>query len=151
MVIKLYNTASENIRIEKVLTGEVSLTGNLKDECSIKEPVVLVEGIHINKNYAYIPEFNRYYYVLSDTKIVRGNITELHLRCDPLKSFASEIKALPADIERSETIYDIYLPDPEIKAETNYDVVTHRIGDKSFTDFHIIAGFNTGICQPATS
>ena len=64
MDIKLYYNTSDNKTIRKNLINEFSLTGTLRDSCSLIEPVINIESSNVLRfNYAYIPDFQRYYFV----------------------------------------------------------------------------------------
>lgn len=90
MIITLYNNSSEPNKISKHLTPiNMALSGSLRNESEIVNPVVLIEGDISslqNANYARIEAFGRYYYI-TEMKSVRSNIVELHLHTDVLMSF----------------------------------------------------------------
>ena len=91
MQIKFYKNSSEKNKIGKSLSSELTLNGNLRDECSITSPSILVESTSlVNYNYCYIPEFKRYYFI-SDITSVRNNLWRVSLKCDVLESFKSDI------------------------------------------------------------
>lgn len=85
-----FNTSAKNA-IGKSLTNELSLTGTLRDECSIINPEFMVEAANLSSyNYCYIPQFNRYYFV-NNIISVRNNLWRVILHVDVLESFKSEI------------------------------------------------------------
>ena len=91
MQIKFYKNYSEKNKIGKSLSSELTLNGNLRDECSITSPSILVEATSlVDYNYCYIPEFKRYYFI-SDITSVRNNLWRVSLKCDVLESFKSDI------------------------------------------------------------
>lgn len=92
MVIKLYKTASEKNRLNKTITNEISLTGYLREECSVTNPVIKIEQSENLSlyNYAYIEDFGRYYYI-SDIKTIRNNLWELSLNIDVLMTYKNNI------------------------------------------------------------
>ena len=91
MQIKFYKNSSEKNKIGKSLSSELTLNGNLRDECSITSPSILVEATSlVDYNYCYIPEFKRYYFI-SDITSVRNNLWRVSLKCDVLESFKSGI------------------------------------------------------------
>lgn len=99
MELVLYKTADENSKLEKTLSEEVSLVGALKDGCSITAPSIMLQQNPIGYNYAYIPAFNRYYYIKNIT-VVRKNIFMISLSVDVLMSFKNEIKELSGVVSR---------------------------------------------------
>ena len=91
MNITFYKNSSEKEKIGKSLSGGLTLSGNLRDECSITSPSILVEATSlVDYNYCYIPEFKRYYFI-SDITSVRNNLWRVSLKCDVLESFKSDI------------------------------------------------------------
>ena len=93
MIIKLFNTTDSNNTIGKTLTDEQSFDITFKDTFDIINPIVLLKSnVPIIKNYAYIPEFGRYYFITS-IQIQPNNIYKLYLECDVLESFKNDILA----------------------------------------------------------
>ena len=91
MNITFYKNSSEKEKIGKSLSSGLTLSGNLRDECSITSPNILVEATSlVDYNYCYIPEFKRYYFI-SDITSVRNNLWRVSLKCDVLESFKSDI------------------------------------------------------------
>ena len=91
MNITFYKNSSEKEKIGKSLSSGLTLSGNLRDECSITSPSILVESTSlVDYNYCYIPEFKRYYFI-SDIVSVRNNLWRVSLKCDVLESFKSDI------------------------------------------------------------
>lgn len=92
MILKLYKSNSERNCVTKVLSNELSLEGTLRHETSIKTPVITIAGdvSIIGYNYAFIVEFNRYYFI-TDIKSIRNGIWEVSFLCDVLMSFKTDI------------------------------------------------------------
>ena len=91
MQINFYKNSSEKNKIGKFLSSVLTLNGNLRDECSITSPSILVEATSlVDYNYCYIPEFKRYYFI-SDIVSVRNNLWRVSLKCDVLESFKYDI------------------------------------------------------------
>ena len=103
MVLKLYKNNSERNCVTKTLSNELSLNGTLRHETSIKTPVITIVGNDsiIGYNYAFIVEFNRYYFI-TDIKSVRNGIWELSLLCDVLMSFKDDILSSFAVIDQTQ-------------------------------------------------
>lgn len=68
------------------------------------------------KNYAYIPDFNRYYFVV-DIVSVRSGLWLFKLKCDVLMSFKDDIYDLECIVARNETTYNLMLSDSKMKFE----------------------------------
>ena len=93
MILKLYNTSDSNNTIGKTLQDEETYDITFKDTFDILNPVILLKSsTPILKNYAYIPEFSRYYFITS-IQIQPNKIYRLYLECDVLESFKNDILA----------------------------------------------------------
>lgn len=113
MDIKLYYNSSDNRCISKQLQNEFSISGTLREETSIINPIITIKNsIPIRYNYVYIPEFKRYYYI-NNIDSVRNNIWKLHLQVDPLMSFKGDILALKVVVEKQSLLEngDEYIDD----------------------------------------
>jgi hypothetical protein len=132
----LVNTDPPN-KITKNPTDPVALAGNLVEGTSISDPDIRIEyNGYPPGNYAYIPEFGRYYYIKDVTSENTG-LWRLHLHVDPLKSFASQILANKAVIARSADTFNLYLEDSRYKAYADPIVVT-RVFPNGFNTFQYV-------------
>lgn len=103
MDINLYKNHSEKNKIGKSLTGEVTYSGSLRDETSVINPVILLEAENLSQyNYAYIPQFHRYYFI-RDIVSVRTGLWRVTLDVDVLESYKTGIKNLNVILSDSET------------------------------------------------
>lgn len=101
------SSAEEN-RLDKTsfLSAYEWIAGTLREESSIISPSITIEyGSFPKWNYAYIPNFNRYYFI-TDIVSVRLNLWRISFRVDPLMSFKDHIKGSSALIERNEFTFD---------------------------------------------
>jgi len=93
MILKLYNTSDSNNTIGKTLIDEETFDITFKGEFDIINPIILLKSdAPILKNYAYIPEFDRYYFITS-IQIQPNRIYELFLECDVLETYKEDILA----------------------------------------------------------
>lgn len=87
MQITLYNNLSPTNKITKNITPVLELTGALRGEADIVNPTIRIYAPNLPYfNYAYIPEFRRYYY-LRNARAVRNDMFDITLQSDPLMSF----------------------------------------------------------------
>lgn len=122
MTINLYKTLSEVNKVTKILTDEISLTGTLRDVSSVMNPRIRIEEDNIaDYNYAYIPEFGRYYFI-TNIDSIRNNIWEVAMRVDVLMTYADEIKANTAVIARNSNLWNLYYQDEQFKI-LNYETI----------------------------
>jgi len=116
--ITLYITNSGDDYFDKVLTGGVTVNCDFKDPVDKENPVIFITGgaSYVGYNYAYIPEFGRYYWM----KPVTGNANTITFQgeSDPLMSFKDQIRACPAVVARNPWHFDLYLPDNKLPIET---------------------------------
>ena len=119
----MFNNEPMN-KISKTPQELFELTGTLRDESSIVDPVILVEhNKPISANYAYIAEFNRYYYI-RDIESVRAGLWRISMHTDVLKTFSEGILNSPCIVAKSSSKYNLYLNDPDYKCQQNDIVMT---------------------------
>lgn len=127
------SSAEEN-RLDKTafLSAYEWIGGTLREESSIIAPTITVEhGSFPNWNYAYIPNFNRYYFI-TDIVSVRLNIWRISFRCDPLMSFKEIIRETKAMVARNEFDFDVRVNDdiyPAIYGKEVEEYDAAEIGD----------------------
>lgn len=79
-------------------------SGTLREETSVISPVVLMELENPSGyNYAYIPEFSRYYFI-SDMVSVRKGLWRISMKVDVLESFKNYILDLGVILSDSENM-----------------------------------------------
>ena len=122
MTIKLYKTPSEVNKVTKVLNDELELTGELRESSSVITPIIKIEDNDLTDyNYAYIPDFGRYYFITNITS-VRNGLWEVAMRVDVLMTYADEIKANTAVIARNSNLWNLYYQDEQFKI-LNYETI----------------------------
>lgn len=119
MNIKFYYNASDNRCINKTISDEFSVSGTMRDATSIINPIISVKNDGVLRyNYAYIPEFQRYYYI-TNVESVRNGMWSLHLQVDPLMSFKADILALKVVVSKQslKSNGDEYIDDGSLVAD----------------------------------
>lgn len=101
MQVVFYRNSSEDRHVNKKLTNVDTFDVELKDSCSVQNPVLLLSK-YSNSNYCYISDFGRYYYI-DDITQIRKNLWQYTLRCDVLMSLKNDILNSKAIIERTES------------------------------------------------
>lgn len=143
MTIKLYNNESETNKIGKSLLNEFIMTGTLRDECDLMHPVVRVTDITPDpmdiyfKNYMYIQEFNRYYFI-EKIEVLRQGLWQITGRVDVLETFKEHILNQTAVIKRQASIYNLYLTDEKFKTYQFERVQTKVFADMFQKDLSIL-------------
>lgn len=96
----------------------------LKDGCSIITPrIELHTATNLNAfNYAHIGDFNRYYFI--DNIEYYRDVVVLHMRCDTLATYKSEIGSSSEYVLRSASNYNGTITDSlyPVKAQTTFQV-----------------------------
>lgn len=94
----------------KSLSNMNIFSGSLKDETRVTNPVILMELENpIGFNYAYIPEFGRYYFI-DDIISVRTGLWKISMKVDVLESFKNYIRGISVILSDStETGKEHYL------------------------------------------
>ncbi len=121
MTIVLYNNASAVNAVNKELSQLASLSGTLREESSIIDPVITMAGIgeHLTEaNYAHIEEFGRYYFI-TNVESVRNGLWRVSMHVDVLYTYAEQIVLNDAIIERNENEYDLKLNDGLFQTQQN--------------------------------
>lgn len=137
--ITLQVNNSEKNRLNKSITDIVTLTGTLRAETSIIDPVIVVEGdlsSFVNCNYMTINAFNRKYFV-NNIRSIRNNLFEITAHVDVLTTYAPQIRENSAIIARQEKKWNLYLNDGVFKTYQNPYIVTKAF-PSGFTEQHFI-------------
>ena len=139
MTIKLYNNVSDKNVLDKQITQVGSdITVTLRDDCSVVNPVIKVEGLAANitgVNYAYIQEFNRYYYINNIT--CTGPFFELQMHVDVLKTYANEIRQNKVIVSRQQKKYNLYLQDGVFKTYSQPHIQVAQF-PSGFSGYHFV-------------
>lgn len=103
MNIKLYYNSSEDNKLTKVLTNELSVEGTLRDRSDLLNPEILMYGVDFTiYNYAYIPLFGRYYFIRG-YDIYRNDMYVVNMEIDVLHTYREGIKTLPSILMETES------------------------------------------------
>lgn len=139
--ITLQTSTSETNRLDKTLTDIATLTGTLRQETSIIDPVILIEGDltdYTTCNYCTIPTFGRSYFV-TNIRSIRDNLIEITAHVDVLGSFSAEIRANRAIVSRQANTWNLYLNDGVFKVYQNPVVLTREFPSGFTTHSYVLA------------
>lgn len=132
---------SDKIVLDKDITGVATISGTLKNETSIIDPIILIEGDisnYISCNYMTIPIFGRSYFI-RDIKSIRSNLFEIHAHIDVLTTYAAAIRANTAIIHRQENLWNLYLDDGSFRTYQNPMVLTKEFPSGFTTQEFVLA------------
>lgn len=136
-------SSSEKNKLDKSLTTIDTLTGVLREDSSIIDPVIVVEkdlSYLTACNYMTIESFGRSYFVTNIVSI-EGGLTELHGHCDVLSSFKTQIRSNYALIKNSERNWNLYLNDGSFRTYQYPYIYTKKFsgGFPQSNDTYILA------------
>lgn len=134
MLVNFMNNSSPENAVNKVVSTSKSAECDLKGNCSILNPVLIVQDLNIlNCNYAQIPDFGGRYYFVTDIITLNSSTLEVHLSVDVLMSFKSDILKSVAIVARNENMFDRYIPDPKFTIYS-YERIQTKVFPNAFPD-----------------
>lgn len=139
--ISLQVNSSERERLTKSLSEIMSVSGVLKSETSIIDPVIMIEcdlSDVVNCNYMTIPAFGRSYFV-NNIRSVRNGLVEFSCHVDVLSTYASAIRANRAIVRRQQNNWNLYLNDGSFKVYQNPKVLTKAFPSGFTTQEFVLA------------
>lgn len=139
--ITLQVNKSERERLSKDIDAITTVSGVLKTETSIIDPVIMIEcdlDAVVNCNYMTIPAFGRSYFV-NNIRSIRNGLVEFSCHVDVLSSFASAIRGNTAIIKKQENDWNLYLNDGSFKVYQNPNVLTKAFPSGFTTQEFVLA------------
>lgn len=127
--VTLQTNSSPKNQLDKSLTNISTVSGVLKEDSSIVDPVIIFRlnnaqmALMPSANYMTIPTFGRSYFI-TDILFVNNVMAEVHAHCDVLTSYATAIRANEAIIYRQENDWNLYLDDGSFQVYNNPNVLT---------------------------
>lgn len=145
MTIEFYVNQSEKNRLDKTLVSAFNLNGELKEDCSIIDPVIKIAAdvsTMASVNYLYIASFGRYYFI-NNVISINNDICEVHAHVDVLSTYKDEIRAQRAVVSRQEKKWNLYLNDGVFKTYQNPYIITKAFSS-GFTSQHFVLSIAGG-------
>lgn len=139
--ISLQRNNSERNKVTKDVENIMTVSGELKTETSIVDPVILIEcdlSAVTGCNYVSIPTFGRSYFV-NNIRSIRSGLVEFSCHVDVLSSFAAQIKQNTAIIRKQENNWNLYLNDGSFKIYQNPNVLTKAFPSGFTTQEFVLA------------
>ena len=130
MQITLYNSSSMPNVINKAKTVIETLQGDLKENVNRENVVVTIPytSAYASINYAYIPEFERFYFVSVDC--IDGQRLRLTMHSDALSSFWNRYKYSPCIAKRSSSNYNPAIRDDMIAFKPEPIIIRRKTSAK---------------------
>lgn len=125
--IKLYNVSDDPRKLNKTLTGEAEVK-NVRptDIVDLMNPSFILDynENYTTKNYLWAAApFNRFYFI-TDMMIDIGKKIVISCSADVLYTYRADIERINANIVRSESEKEHYLPDPDYKVLSGFQNFT---------------------------
>lgn len=140
MNVRFYKNFVKKYNSTKRPTGAYTeLDCKMKEECSVKNPVLYIDGIDLDFNYCI---FNNRYYFVEDIILNKNNIYEIRCSIDILATYKPNISSYIAFVERSSSTYDPYLNDKELSQSSN--IVTSDVAETNLTGLNIGTDWDNG-------
>ena len=156
MQIIFYTCTAERNRVDKTsyLSKREDLTGTLRDSTSIVNTAVTVQLDSAPEfNYAYIPEFKRYYFI-TDITAVSNKLWFISMTCDVLMTYRKAIRNCEGFIDRCENVYNLKIPDNKMVFENGEDIELTVIPNTYLHDTEysfVLQGFGVYVGAPMTT
>lgn len=135
MEIKLYKNSSDKNVVDKSITLLATYSdATLKEDSGIDELSIIINNNWNNVdsiNYAYITEFNRYYFV-SQPILLKGGRMELPLTIDPLMSLKDQLLQTTQLIGRQEYKQSKYQSDGQMPTNVKKTIDVQQFTQGTF-------------------
>ena len=139
--IVLQRNNSERNKVTKDVSDLLTVSGKLKTETSIIDPVIMIEcdlSAVTGCNYMTIQTFGRSYFV-NNIRSIRTGLVEFSCHVDVLSSFADEIRGNIAIVRKQENKWNLYLNDGSFKIYQNPNVLTKAFPSGFTTQEFVLA------------
>lgn len=139
--IELQVNSSERNRLTKSISTIATVSGVLKEDTSIIDPVIKIEcdlSSFTGCNYMTIPAFGRSYFV-NNIRSIRNGLVEFSCHVDVLSTFAGQIRNNRAITKRQENKWNLYLNDGSFKVYQNPMVLTKAFPSGFTTQEFVLA------------
>lgn len=124
--VLLQTNTSERIKVDKALSTVATVSGTMRDDSSITDPVFLLDTTletMANVNYLTVAAFGRSYF-LGSPVLITNKLIEVSGHVDVLSSFKTTLRQQTAIIKRQKDLYNLMLNDGSIHAYQNPHVIT---------------------------
>lgn len=113
-----YNMSDSRVINKNIAAGE-TFQGQARDEVDVMNPVIRFDKSDVLRyNYAYIPQFQRYYDI-TDRTAFREGLWDVSFAVDVLMSFRGDISQLAVVVDKQSMLEngDEYIDDSSLVAE----------------------------------
>lgn len=150
--LTLYNCTAERIRADKnaYLSDAVNLVGTCRGDCSIIDPVIIIDttkDVINSHNYCYFDQTKRYYFI-QNVVAINSKLYELHLHADALMNWRKAMRNSTGYCTRNEFAFNQFYADARnprdvIKEKKIFDA-TMRTQFSPFVQIAVVTTYGTG-------
>lgn len=135
MTINLYNISDDPRKVVKNLGTATALTCELLYPSDLLKPTIRISATNwsASRNYMYIPDFNRYYFI-TDVTYENGGAVTIQGRVDPLMSYSTAVMGLSVNVIRQEFAGLTNIVDNQVTITPKQDITFVK---SSLTPFNI--------------
>lgn len=134
MVVNFMKNSSPQNQVTKSVSSTQPVDCNLKGNCSVINPVFIVNNVNITSfNYAQVNDLGGRYYFIDDIITLNENTLEVHMTVDVLMSYATDIRASKAIIARNTNMFNRYIVDDKFTI-LNYERIQTKKFPNKFPD-----------------
>lgn len=109
----------------KTKEGGASRECLLKKDTGVVRPIIEIKGENMSMfNYAFIPDFHRYYYIVEWTSL-NAHMWQAQLEVDVLATYREHILASYAFVQYAESDYDTMIPDSRLPVSDRFTGVSY--------------------------
>ena len=134
MRITLYEFYGDNRELDKNLVNGVTVACDVYGTNTLLSPSFLIDyrPEYNNKNYVFVEDWNRYYYISSPFTMMSGNRCVVNCVEDVRMTFASQIRNLECYIVRNENRCNTLIVDEFYPAEIMTTLCTLKFNATPF-------------------
>ena len=135
----LYTITDDARVLHKTLSSGSTYSCTFRAPVDVKDPTIRISTSDnlSDINYMYISRYGRYYFV-NRIDVGPNELWTLTGHVDVLMSNQTQLEQLSGTLERSETVYNGYLNDPEYKALAYRQIVTKQFPNAIDQDSFIL-------------
>lgn len=137
ITVKTGKTTADYYAVTKTVTNETSHTVSIVYPCDILNPTFSMKGGYIDANYL-TGAFGRKYWITNQT--IDKGINYLHCTVDAWSSWSGDIYGSEQFVERSETDYNIYLPDGQFPLSNKNEIDMYKGNEILKNDYVYVLG-----------
>lgn len=129
--LRLGNTSDDFRVLNKNITLSHTVNCRIKGDCDIENPTFILNAsnAYLNCNYAYVPAWDKYYFISSPPTVSEGGTMEIRCTEDVLMSWKYTILDSGQFIARNEYDFNASIPDGMLPTTTKTQTIVKSFGN----------------------